>query len=460
MLLAGCGAVGQARPKSHVSTTTTVVTTSTSATTSTVPAATSTTTTTTVPTPTEAPPAPALLTNDRSVPSIKPAGTTLGRADIPWSAVGPGWTLSLYDSTKGCRCAGGPPPKPPTEGVYALFLVSPIGTRYVIDHWPAMRNVVETLLGWAPSSNDAVVQSQWTIGSSTPYLDTVIDLRSGTASSYSEAASTLGSGGCKICGAISHTFAIPGSRDYLVDSPSSGSQTAPTTVQVTDAAGHVLRNLGTFAGLWGEPLAGPEQSFVISTGLAETYLVTAAGARVNIDPPSIFCVAAGFYSVTTVLARCAATANDVIGGGSDQWLLSVDGQSPRDLNIPISKTVGPTPWGGQTAQVISIYPLPTGEFYQVAGACATVYIGEQEPGAKVRFVTIPGVSNDASMEILGSTGDDLLVGIANDCGGLGQLIGLNPATDAARTLLLAPDGTDGLVGQAVLYPQLESYSDR
>jgi hypothetical protein len=338
--------------------------------------------------------------------------------------------------------------------------VSPVGTRYVIDHWPAVRNVVETLLGWAPSSDDAVVQSQWTIGSSTPYLDTVIDLRSGTVSSYSEAASTLGSGGCKICGAIGHTFAIPGSRDYLVDSPSSGSQTAPTTVQVTDAAGHVLRNLGTFAGLWGEPLAGPGQSFVISTGLSETYLVTAAGARVNIDPPSMYCVAAGFYGATTVLARCAATANNVIGDGGDQWLLSVNGQSPRALNIPISKTVGPPPWGGQTAQVISVYPLPTGEFYQVAGACGAVYIGEQEPGAKVRFVTIPGVSNDASMEILGSTGDDLLVGIANGCGGLGQLILLNPATETATTLLLAPDGTDGLVGQESLYPQLESYSDR
>jgi len=57
------------------------------------------------------------------------AGRTASRSAVPWSQVGPGWTLVTY--TTATPFAG-----PPKAGATTLYLVDPAGGKYVMYRWP------------------------------------------------------------------------------------------------------------------------------------------------------------------------------------------------------------------------------------------------------------------------------------------------------------------------------------
>jgi TolB protein len=64
-------------------------------------------------------------------PVLLKHGAQQGRAQVPWSQVGPGWYLALTDST----------PR-------ALYLINPVGGRYLItDHLP---NAEDRISAWSP----------------------------------------------------------------------------------------------------------------------------------------------------------------------------------------------------------------------------------------------------------------------------------------------------------------------
>src|SRR6185312_11119911 len=77
--------------------------------------------------------AQAATTTSHAASFARPAG-------VPWSHVGPGWVLTQYAAAVP---EGGKP------GPVTLYLISPIGARYQLAHWPDSRTAPD-LVAWSP----------------------------------------------------------------------------------------------------------------------------------------------------------------------------------------------------------------------------------------------------------------------------------------------------------------------
>src|SRR5690242_2355983 len=94
----------------------------------------------------------ALLTTGTAA-TAEPAGTShparaAQPAGVPWSHVGPGWVLTQYVAAVP---EGGKP------GPVTLYLISPIGARYQLAHWPDSRTA-PGLVAWSPDGKRALFQ--------------------------------------------------------------------------------------------------------------------------------------------------------------------------------------------------------------------------------------------------------------------------------------------------------------
>ena len=450
-LLAGCGSSAAAH---HPTTTavgsgaTTSSSTSASGTTSsTTPPSTtlpSTTPLTTVPTTTSpggsVPPVPLMLTSTSTVPPVGPAPVSLPVASIPWGQVSPGWTLALYNSSQWVDGTGGPLRR---AGVEALFLVGPNGGRYVVDHWASSLDVNDQLVAWSASERQALVVRQ----------------ANGPGTRVVEISITTGDvvGSFPVPSPLEVTGYAPDGTDLLArDVPvaTADSATAPGIVEVLTPTGSLRRTVLRTSGL-GAVLPGPAGSVVVGDH-AGVQLVGPSGQVTNLDPSSETCSPLHLLSTSELLANCAPRSSSWSGR---MWELSTGGMSAdsKPLTPPTSKVVGGTgtPWAGITAQDLDAWQLPSGLYLQVAGACATVFIGRQMAGPYVRYVGIPGVAPGASMGIVGAVGNELEVDvITNGCNPPPTLVWFDPSTNhVQRVLVAAPDST----GFSELpYPTLES----
>jgi hypothetical protein len=69
-------------------------------------------------------------------------------ASVPWSQVGPGWSLGLVSAGSYQKAA------PST-----LYLASPAGRKYRVFAWPATADV-PYILAWSPAKTEALIETQ------------------------------------------------------------------------------------------------------------------------------------------------------------------------------------------------------------------------------------------------------------------------------------------------------------
>jgi hypothetical protein len=79
------------------------------------------------------------------------AGRTASRPAVPWSQVGPGWTLVTYTTAT-------PFAARPRAGATTLYLVDPAGGKYVMYHWPHVpADGGVNLLAWSGNGTRAML---------------------------------------------------------------------------------------------------------------------------------------------------------------------------------------------------------------------------------------------------------------------------------------------------------------
>jgi hypothetical protein len=93
------------------------------------------------------------------------AGRTASRSAVPWSQVGPGWTLVTY-TTATLYAAQ------PQAGATTLYLVDPAGGKYVLYHWPHVpADGGVDLLAWSGDGTRAMLEVATSPASSVEQLD-------------------------------------------------------------------------------------------------------------------------------------------------------------------------------------------------------------------------------------------------------------------------------------------------
>ncbi len=109
--------------------------------------------------------------------SVLGAGRTGALASVPWSRVGPGWTLAMFSRNSGGEGAA------VKYGATTLYLVDPNGGRYSLRTWPA-RNVAWQwqLLAWSGDTRRALFTS---LGTSDQVQVHQLQLRTGRVSTFS-----------------------------------------------------------------------------------------------------------------------------------------------------------------------------------------------------------------------------------------------------------------------------------
>lgn len=387
-----------------------------------------------------------------SRPQMLAAGHTGGRAAVPWSLVGPGWTLVDYSaaSTSDIQAAG-----------YTIYLVDPEGGKYLIRQLPAGP---QTLLAWSGNASMALLGSpsepaeaggQVAYGAYVPATGggqlgySLLDVRTGQVSPLSLPSNVFLAGFTKPDGlnilAIRETSAEFQLRRYNLQGVFQANliklhRPAGVAADVCSSACAAISSPDGLTAVWG--VAGAEMELVSNAGgLIRKLHVPDSG-----KPPS--CVPVSWWNATTVLANCAAP--DQPAADSERlWLVPDDGATPTPLTAASGQQSGDgflrSAWqaGGQ------VYATQT-----TAAQCASAPSGPVGLG----IVQVSAAGSTAAVDVQGSTNDynNVVAGVGSRllvlsqaaCRGPSSLAWLTPATGAADVLLTAGAGQLGVVAAA------------
>src|SRR5580658_8069201 len=101
----------------------------------------------------------------RAPAAMAGAGRTASRQAVPWSKVGPGWTLVTYTTATEFAAH-------PKTGSTTLYLVDPSGGKYVLHRWPRVPAYGGVnLLAWSGDGKRAMLEVAKSPTSNTQQLD-------------------------------------------------------------------------------------------------------------------------------------------------------------------------------------------------------------------------------------------------------------------------------------------------
>ncbi len=364
------------------SSTTTAATTTTEATTTTAP----TTTTTVVRT----------VTEDPNLPSAQPGHL------VDWDAVGPGWTLVLYDATDLVTATTKPT---------VLYLVDPAGARYEVASWPSGPYEIAD---WAGTGDAALVLN----GAGAA----IVDLRTGLET----ATVTLPSDWY----GLPVSFTAPTGKNIVVLTGDGTTQ----RVERRNRAGSVLAVLAeqpepvdVFDGLaW---LYGYDGTFALVRHSGGIEYVQNDGTFVRDvwTPMAHRCTPKRWWTADSFVAAC-------IGEGpafphdyySRVWILKTDGTAGSPLN-----EIPPGPIPVVDFGLVDAWDTPAHTFGQWVGDCGSAQIEEIAP--------------DGSFTPVGSGGQRRLISIDGD-----RMVVLESnACDGSDARLIATDLSGGVTSELV-----------
>ena len=368
-----------------------------------------------------------------------PAPAAAAVADVPWSKVGPGWMLAMWDPAAGHGPGAGSPGEW-TSGMFPtkLYLIDPAGARYAITTFPATGNgPFPQLVDWSGDGSHALFYL-----SGERHRPNVIsvDLHTG-------AQTTLTVDG-------EPRYTRPDGTAILVSTRDNGKD----TLKRIDLAGNPQftypTDLGDAGQFGGEYLESPDGTqLVLTTAIpgnpqgrkpGNSLVVVRNDGTVVRELPSPMaggdCSPVRWWTPTVILAHCLAS-------GGQLWQIPQDGEAPTALTAVNSRNGDDPRFKGDYGDG-DAWQLPSGTFLQSAGACGSIFLSRLTPDKGTARVTPPGM--ESSVIVAGATADRLLLVGKVGCGGTTSLVSYDPATNT-DTVLLGPPVTGGAVFQAVLY---------
>jgi hypothetical protein len=392
------------------------------------------------PTPVSASPSAAPAATPAAQPAVA-KGVERGIGDVPWSQVGPGWTLAVWSPVTPHHPGEQPAPGEPTWDTAntALYLVDPAtGNRYTITIFtPADRD--PQLIDWSGDGSHALFTQAANAIS--------IDLHTGERTVV------------PVHGTPEYTR--PNGKALLVSTGFNGNE--PGTLKRIDMAGHEqlaypTDDLGGAGQFSGDYLESPDGTHLV-LGTAnlgneivprtDNSLVVMANdgsiiRTVPVPMPKAYCAPVKWWAPTVALAHCTAEA----GSGEQLWEVPLDGGKPTALTAVNSHNNEPGFEGNYGNW--NAYELPSGVFLPTAGACGTSFVSRLTPDGHTTRVDVPGLGD--SVELAGISGDKLLVVGKVGCGGGTSLLTYDPVANTS-TVLLGPPVNGGGVTDARLYPE-------
>jgi hypothetical protein len=390
---------------------------------------------------------PATGTSTTAAPATPAAahGVEAAVSDVPWSKVGPGWTLAMWSPVTPHRPGEEPAAGEPSAdtATTTLYLVDPAGNRYTITTLaPAADNL--GLADWSGDGSHALLAAQYPA----PATAISVDLHTG-------AQTTIPVNGYP-------RYTHPDGKAILVSASSNGN--ARSTLKRIDLNGNQqvtyptdqLGGAGQFRGSYLESPDGTQLVLGIASprdGAASwsdnSMVVMGNDGSVirNLSTPAPLtnCSPVRWWTSTVILANCGNAGRT---SGSQLVLVPLDGGAPTALTAFNSGQEEDPGFGGDIGDGVA-WQLPSGTFLQSAGACGTMFLSRLTPDMHTTRVKVPGVSD--SVLVTGATTDKLVLLAKVGCGGTTSLLTYDPAANTS-TVLLGPPVNGGGVTDALLYP--------
>ena len=368
-------------------------------------------------------------------------------ADVPWTEVGPGWTLAMWSPATAHMPGELPAPGEPTRDTVTttLYLVDPAGNRYAITTFPPPGNKPALrLIDWSGDGSHALFTPGYT--ASTTAIS--IDLHTG-------ARTTIPVNGYP-------RFTRPDGTAILVSNGFNGNE--PGTLKRVDLNGNEqltyptdqLGGAGQFSGGYLESPDGKQ--LVLGTANLGNALVPrtdnslvvmdndGTAERVLPSPmPNAYCSAVRWWTPTVILAHCTLEHSSA----GQLWKVPLDGAASTALTAVNSGQRDDPGFGGDLGDGVA-WQLPSGTFLQSAGACGTMFLSRLTADGHTTRMKVPGVSD--SVLVAGVSGDKLALLGKVGCGGTTSLVTFDPAANTS-TVLLGPPVNGGDVTEALPYPE-------
>jgi TolB protein len=360
------------------------------------------------------------------------AGQTGGRAAIPWSLLGPGWTLAEVSTAQpnanGAATGG---------GRSMIYLVDPVGGKYRIQATTGSGAL--DLLAWSGDGKTALYDAGGGAGGAAAYG--LLTLASGQLKPLQLPAGVTPIGFTRPDGLNILAVRQKGSKYRLERYSLAGTRQAsleslPRPASALDRLqGNALSSPDGTTAVWG--VSGDEMQLVWNSGgLIRRLHVPGAGS-----PPS--CTPISWWSSDTVLAYCNAAGTP---GAGQLWLVPANGSQATPLTGPSGSTSGIGDLTGAWQAGGAMYITST-----TAAQCTTAASGPggqqvlllSKSGAQTP-VAIPGSTNHHATVVAG-VGHRLLVLAQTSCPGTSSLIWVNTSTHTAQTVLTSPASEVGVV---------------
>ncbi len=383
----------------------------------------------------------------RSTPATSPSSTQAAPMaahnveapiqDVPWSEVGPGWMLAMWNEATPTDAGDEVSPGEPTpyNAATTLYLVDPQGGRYAITTFaaPGENGQLPTLADWSGDGSRALFYRQ---GDDLTVIE--VDLHSGAQTSFTVARGY----------AVTPRYTRPeGKAVLLLKSNDLDSAASLRRVDLTgkEQLTYPVAKLGSEFNT--SVLSAPDGTRLLlgtANGLALMGNDGTPGRALPV-PDASSCTPTRWWDTDVALARCYAPDFTY----SRLWLVPLAGAAPTALT---AKNDGQQ---GDDLGDRSAWQLPTGTFLQATGGCGYQFVAKLNAAdGTTTKVSVPKVGEHHSVRVLGAAGGHLQLQATLSCGSGESLVDYDPAADTS-TVLLGGDVNGGGVVDAVAYPDSE-----
>jgi TolB protein len=361
------------------------------------------------------------------------AGQTGSRTAIPWSLIGPGWTLAEV-STARATSSG-----PPAGGAHVMYLVDPEGGKYLIR--TAYSAAAPALLAWSGNAKEALYAVPGPPGGPAASYG-LLTLASGDMTPLNLPANVTALGFTRPDGLNILAVQLKNSKYRLNRYNLEGAYQANIGTMPESAPANQLVRLNALSSpngktaVWGADGDGM-QLVGNAGGLIRKLRMPGTGSPKSCTPVS-------WWSADTVLAFCNAAGQQDAGR---LWLVSVGGGSPSPLTgISGSLSgIGRLTGAWQTGSAVYATATTSAGCPGTASGPNGQQILQVGTGGAESAVNIPTTQNHYASVVAG-VGGRLLVLAETSCPGTSSLIWFNPSTHVAQALLPAPATEAGVVG--------------
>lgn len=359
--------------------------------------------------------------------------------DVPWSQVGPGWTLATWSPAVATAAGVEPPPGTPTRQTASttLYLVDPAGGRYPVTTFaPGAR---AELADWSGDGKHALFEAF--DYETNEYTITDVDLTTGAKQSF------------PVDGQVGVAYSRPTGKAVLVSTSRNGDVAA--TLRRVDLTGaeqltYPTDQLGPAGEFNGSHLAAPDGTTLV-LGAANGMVVVGNDGVIKrqlpMQGPLTDCSPVRWWTSTVILARCREVT---FSSASQLWQVPVDGAAPTPLTA-VNSGQGDDPAFGQDLGDADAFALPDGTYLQSVGACGSAFLSRLTPDMHTAKVTVPGVDDEHSVLVKGVAGDKLVLQATMSCGSGESLLTYDPVANTSMVLLGPPVNGGGVI-EAVPYP--------